>query len=702
MTRIGLVVACGLVLLAAAAYAEAKAPFQEIAGRKYSLLVRFAEGVPEGVELVELGCWQEYAPKVEPLGAWEVPAGAKDFTVPRFEGKRDRLFSKFMLVDRKSRKALGPARYVTDLKYAGARSFKLPWPESQKGLSCPVMHEDVLELGVKHVDLNILLTPMFDLHNPNPAAWYELDGERYPLNMRYIEYFDREFKWFTEHNISITLIVLNGVPKEPDPANPFIHPWTDLAQAPAHLGGINVYDERGFKWYRAAIEFLSERYTRLDAKYGLLNGFIVGNELQSHWTWYNLGEHSADEVLDEYYKALRVTWLAARKHHTGLKVYASMDHHWANPGGPPNRAITGLKVLEGLAARSRREGDFDWEVAFHPYPSNLYEPRFWLEKDTPLAFNAEKISFHNLEVLPVFLNRPELKCNGKPRGIILSEQGFNKPKGPDGEKVQAAAYALAWWKVSHIPEIRAFLLFKHVSTRAEGSLRFGLWDYDPKDPAGTAPGKKNLMWDVFKAADTPDWKRAFAFAKPIIGIKSWKQALPAKPSKIDRTLPKYPKVAEGEKLLYSLAYNWQSAQRENCADWRPEALMWDGVLYPAIFHHPPNEGVGRATFTVDLPTATRSYWPVLRFGTALKADSTNGVRFSVLIAGREVWHFEQTDRKLHWHEIGPLDGGRGVKVTLCVDALNDPTNDWALWVWPTFVEHSWLASHLDKDELKPR
>ena len=37
------------------------------------------------------------------------------------------------------------------------------------------------------------------------------------------------------------------------------------------------------------------------------------------------------------------------------------------------------------------------------------------------------------------------------RRVILSEQGFHTPEGPDGETVQAAAYRYAWKKVSALP-----------------------------------------------------------------------------------------------------------------------------------------------------------------------------------------------------------------------------------------------------------
>jgi hypothetical protein len=32
------------------------------------------------------------------------------------------------------------------------------------------------------------------------------------------------------------------------------------------------------------------------------------------------------------------------------------------------------------------------------------------------------------------------------------------------------------------------------------------------------------MYEVFRLADTPEWESAFAFALPVIGLKSWSEA----------------------------------------------------------------------------------------------------------------------------------------------------------------------------------
>jgi hypothetical protein len=88
--------------------------------------------------------------------------------------------------------------------------------------------------------------------------------------------------------------------------------------------------------------------------------------------------------------------------------------------------------------------------------------------------------------------------------------------------VQAAAYALAYRRISLIQGVEAFILHRHVDATGEGGLKLGIWPL-----TGTGPGKpKRPIWNVVKFADTPQWQKASNFALPIIGLQDWSQANP--------------------------------------------------------------------------------------------------------------------------------------------------------------------------------
>jgi hypothetical protein len=114
-----------------------------------------------------------------------------------------------------------------------------------------------------------------------------------------------------------------------------------------------------------------------------------------------------------------------------------------------------------------------------------------------------------------------LLYHGSQRHIILSEQGFNTPKNPNGQLWQAAAYCYAYYKVAHLPGIDSFILNRHVDNRQEFGLNLGLWTR--KKDSIADPATKKMIYEVFRLADTPRWRQAFAFALPVIGISDWKE-----------------------------------------------------------------------------------------------------------------------------------------------------------------------------------
>jgi hypothetical protein len=391
-----------------------------------------------------------------------------------------------------------------------------------------------------------------------------------------------------------------------------------------------------------------------------------------------MGKISKADFIRDYATALRITDLAVRKYHSKIRVYVSMDHHWNSlVTNDPLKEITGPDVLEGLNDTVRSEGDFPWNVAFHPYPENLFEPRFWNDRQT-LSYDTPKVTFKNLEVLPAFLKQGRFLYKGKSRRIILSEQGFHAVDSPEGEKIQAAAFAYAYYKISHMPSIDAFMYFRHVSASNQDGLRLGLWSWDPNGPTGFEPGRPMYIYDVFRLADTDKWREAFEFAKPIIGITDWSQALPS-----NKPIAPKRQWFDPSLLVFDLCAHLHDATVLRCLDWRPEFVEIDGHMCPSIFQHPPAKGYGDATYTIKLPSPKPGHKLIMRFGTAFTAQTDDGVRFCVLANGVEKWAAIQRTVPPVNHVIDLSDmSGQTIALTLRVDSLKNPIRDWANWVCP--------------------
>jgi hypothetical protein len=218
---------------------------------------------------------------------------------------------------------------------------------------------------------------------------------------------------------------------------------------------------------------------------------------------------------------VRIVHDAVRTASTNGRVFVSLEHHWTirYAAGDATQSCPGRELLAAFAARVREGGEFDWHIAIHPYPENLFECRFWRDTTAPDRDDAPRIGFPNLDVLMRFLARDELRWHGAPRRVILSEQGFHCRADADGERDQAAAFALAWMLVQRQPGIDAFLLHRHVDHAQEGGLCLGLWTR--KDGSVCEPDRRRRMYELFRDCDTDRWAAASAFALPVIGIERW-------------------------------------------------------------------------------------------------------------------------------------------------------------------------------------
>lgn len=670
-----------LVGLAGAGESE-RPPALVLAAGPQTLTATLAPGWPARLKLIEIPAHTSADPLRDGRIAFD-GAGAVRIEIPRLAEGRDRLFARFQAIDAASGKALGEPQAVTDLSACGARDFAFPAPTSKKGMTCVIDQADAVALGVKHANANIDLGALIDWRTAAPTLTEEVDGQRIGINAGYVAHLDRLIGGATERGMNVTAILIQQLPKTRDPANPIVHPKAECGGQGGILAAFNTIDERGLRHYRAAVSFLAKRYSDPAKPHGWLTGMVVGNELQSHWVWYNLGAAPEDEVIRDYLAAVRIADLAARSAHRDLRVYVSLEHHWAMRGwgDDPLREIAGRQVLTLFAAAARAGGDFPWHVAFHPYPENLFKPAFWKDHEAALSFSTPKITFRNLEVLPLFLDQPQFRYAGKPRRIALTEQGFHCPDGPDGEALQAAAYAAAYRKIMAMPQIDSFLYHRHVDHPGEGGLRLGLWTTSSQTVE--KPDHKRKLWEVVRAADTPGWDAACAFALPLIGIPDWTRLLPVK------ELPPPPpgSPAPTDVAVYDLLAHLRDAVRTDIADWRRvHVVKAGGWLAPAIFHHPPGKGRGTARFAITLPTVKANEHLLLRFGTARMNDQGDGVSFHVSVGEKELFTHRKPKPDYEPHELDLTTwAGKAIELALAVDALGNSASDHAAWVEPRIL-----------------
>ena len=389
-------------------------------------------------------------------------------------------------------------------------SDPFPTPPNVKGLQVQMV-DDALKLGIHHAGININLTALY-------TAKSKPEQGEFIWNESYLASLDRQIKPLSDTGILVYLIVLTYPSKNPAIDAVTLHPG-HRKDYKFSVGAPNT--SNGF--FPAVMNLIAERWSGSHPEHGRIWGWIIGNEVNSHWLWNNMGLAPLETAVSEHEKAVRIAHTAIRRHSANARVYLSFDHHWSigMNGISPQEAVPGRDFLDAFARLVRERGDFDWNVAWHPYPEDLGNPRAWADKNVTHADDTIKVTFKNLDVLPKHLEKPELLFGGKPRRVILSEQGFQTLLKPEGEELQAAAYAYAWEKIATLPTVDAFIYHRHVDHAHEGGLRLGLWRNAPHSVAD--PHSKKLLYDLFQKAGTPAWREAADKLLPVTGLKSWTQ-----------------------------------------------------------------------------------------------------------------------------------------------------------------------------------
>lgn len=363
--------------------------------------------------------------------------------------------------------------------------------------------EGALKLGVSHASLNLNLCSLIQPEYQSDSIPFWKGNVRFQFNREYVNELDQQISQLSKCGALVYLVTLAYRSENTEINEIFLHP--DASDNPPNsLCAINTKTTNGVLWFQAAMEFVAERWSRPDQEYGRVVGYIIGNELTSHWWWYNMGRVDLDTFATDYLRTLRLAHSSVRRRATWPRLFLSIDHHWGirYPPADSREAFGGRDFIDCFSAKARLCGDFDWSVAFHAYPENLYDPRFWLDESAYDSALTPRITPKNLRVLTNYFERSELLFGGKRRHIILSEQGFHTTDDAKGELIQAIAFCRAYQNVVATAGIDAFILHRQTDRpNDEGGLRLGLCD---------SFGKQKLIYECFRLADTNEGASHFA------------------------------------------------------------------------------------------------------------------------------------------------------------------------------------------------
>ncbi len=406
---------------------------------------------------------------------------------------RDRALWRWRLADREGR-WLSAASWPT--AYGPAVGRKLPRLSAPhpKGIGVPPLNRadhELFSLGLRHATVNIVVTALLrDTPAPGWQPW-AFEGKTWFRNERALQGHDTTLRLLAQNDILVSAILLvpNGRHPDGSPHSALVHPE---AEARGIYSIPNLAGEHGARCYRAALHLMAERWSQPDGP--RVSNWILHNEIDQAATWTNMGAQPLARYLETYLRSARLTHHTARLFDPHARVFVSLTHHWAKKSSGSGTYVV-RDLLELFAEMARAEGDFEWGVAYHPYPRDLRNPDAWKDEGLTDDFDTPYITPKNIAVLPAFLDQPRFHFQGKPRGILLSEQGFNTPTLSEADqRRQVAGLIYMFRQIRPLKTIEAFHLHRyHDMPEQEGGLRLGII---------TETGAHKLGWDAYQAIGT--------------------------------------------------------------------------------------------------------------------------------------------------------------------------------------------------------
>ena len=71
----------------------------------------------------------------------------------------------------------------------------------------------------------------------------------------------------------------------------------------------------------------------------------------------------------EFEKAFRIFYQAAKSNYANANVYYSIDHDWNSNNGSSDQYFNARDLVTVFNDIAIEHGNYDWGVAIHPYPS---------------------------------------------------------------------------------------------------------------------------------------------------------------------------------------------------------------------------------------------------------------------------------------------------------------------------------------------
>ena len=427
------------------------------------------------------------------------------FSFPLQEGKAaSHLYQKFFAAV-KSKGQFVPvssARYLSNPEALGKKTARIG-NGGKKGLLLDPHLLNVTnyltEAGVSQVTYNLPLGDLCDTRKGG-RIHYTYDGTDYVFNEDIVGQYDLIVPKMNKVGVSVTLILLNNLTESGD--RTLIHPLARDTEE-ANYYALNVSTREGIRKLEAIAAFLGSRYS--GGAHGTVDNWIVGNEANAlDWNYINTAGN-LDAAALAYGDALRIVYSGIRSKNANARVYACIDHEWAQSDFP-GLHFAGKDFLKTMQAEITAEGNFDYGVAIHPYNVPLYASQTWSMETLGVSTKKQSslyITMGNIGVFTDFLcGKAMLQTDGTVRSVLCSEVGYSSipyDGYPNDEAQQAAALVFGYLQAKNNQYIDGFFN-READAREEVEQGLALGVLSTEDGKTY---RRKLSYDFYKNIDNP-------------------------------------------------------------------------------------------------------------------------------------------------------------------------------------------------------
>ena len=228
------------------------------------------------------------------------------------KGDRDRLLSAWCVVE-KTGDQYTPVSAMHYVENEKPRADLPPAkPRSIKGLGgCPFDSPDIQDLGIASVTLNIVLNDIIYAVPAQGRSAYAYAGHTWYIADNNVANYDRYMQQAAAHGLMVSAIILLRPVLNATRGRMGSRCGDIRTRIPSGIYVMPNFTTRaGVNAYAAVMNFLAERYSRPDGKFGRIHHWILHNEINSGFYWTNAGDKTLVTYLDLYQKSLPVDAVA--------------------------------------------------------------------------------------------------------------------------------------------------------------------------------------------------------------------------------------------------------------------------------------------------------------------------------------------------------------------------------------------------------